>query len=191
MDPIDHDEKRDRALIEAALDGDVRALEQLLLAHESRVLRVLRLMGVTAADREDVAQEVFLRVFRHLSRFRRGHAFGGWIYRITVNAAHDHRKKAGARRRSEAAWDSDLDEAPDEGPDPAEAASRAERARRLEQAVEQLSEREREAFVLCELEGLETRQVAQALGVTSITVRRHLSRARRRLQRILAEEKKS
>ena len=94
-------ETPDEALIAAATRGETRAFEKLLDRHESAVLRVLRLMGVPAQDREDVAQDVFVRVFRHLRSFQRGRSFGAWVYRIAVNAAHDYRARQG-RRSSEA-----------------------------------------------------------------------------------------
>src|SRR5262249_40224898 len=93
-------ETSDEALVAAAREGNIRALESLILRHESRVLRVLRFLGVGREDRQDVAQEVFLRVFRGLSGFRPGFAFEAWLYRVSVNAAFDHR--AGESRRAQA-----------------------------------------------------------------------------------------
>ena len=177
----------DEALVAAAREGQVRAFEGLLERHQSRVLRVLRFLGVPEQDREDVAQEVFVRVFRHLKGFRAGQEFGAWIYRITVNAAHDYRSRRGRLARGEAPWGETTD-AEDRGPGPAEAAHERELRRRLELALVALSERERTIFVLLEIEGLSTRQAARALGITTITIRRHLSRARRRLRGLLGVE---
>jgi RNA polymerase sigma-70 factor (ECF subfamily) len=176
--------ERDERLVEAARSGEPRAFERLLERHESRVLRVLRLLGIPRDDREDVAQEVFIRVFRHLHGFRAGQPFSGWLYRITVNASHDHRRLL-RRRREAPQREGAVAERADEGPGPAERLDRGDRRRRLERAMESLSERERAVFVLCELEELPTRQVARALAISSITVRRHLGRARRRLQETL------
>jgi RNA polymerase sigma-70 factor (ECF subfamily) len=181
------EDRRDESLVAAAREGDEAAFERLLSRHEGRVLRVLRLLGVPDSDREDVAQEIFVRVFRNLGRFRPGHSFSGWTYRITVNAAHDHRRGAARRRLREAGWHPGLDDAPDRAPGPAERVAGLDRARLLEAALAHLSERERAVFVLCELEGLATGAVARALGISGITVRRHLGRARRHLREVLAE----
>jgi len=178
---------RDAELVAAAQDGDVRALDALLGRHESRVLRLLRLLGVPAADREDVAQEVFVRVFRHIGGFRRDRGFDGWLYRVAVNATHDYRRRSARLRSRETAWDDASDPHPVEADDPARRLERSDRQARLEGALRRLSERERAVFVLCEMEGQETRVVARALGVASVTVRRHLGRARRRLRLALAE----
>ena len=172
----------DDQLVRAALAGEERSFEVLLQRHEPAVLRVLRLLGVPAPDREDVAQEVFLRVFRYLGGFRPGRSFSGWIYRITVNAAHDYRARVGRRRRDEAEWTADLDGGAGEASVPGPRDDELDLRRRLESALIVLSERERAVFVLCELEGLSTRDVARSLGITGITVRRHLGRARKSLQ---------
>jgi RNA polymerase sigma-70 factor (ECF subfamily) len=180
-------EEREDELIAAARAGVPRAFERLLSLHESRVLRVVRLLGIPPDDREDVAQEVFVRVFRHLDGFRRGQPFGAWVYRIAVNACHDHRKRS--LRRQEAGTERDrLERAPAPVDGAEERIDRLDRRRRLERALRELSERERAVFVLCEMEGLPTAHVARALGITSITVRRHLGRARRRLQEVLTDE---
>lgn len=181
-------EPSDEALVAAAQGGEARALERLLVRHEGRVFRVLRLLGVGVADREDVAQEVFVRIFRHLDGFRRGRPFTGWLFRVAVNAAHDHRRRVARRLRGEADWSEAPENAPASGPGPAETLAGRDHRRQLETALESLSERERAVFVLCELEGLTTREVARALGITMITVRRHLGRARRRLQGALTEK---
>jgi RNA polymerase sigma-70 factor (ECF subfamily) len=182
MAEIEDPEAGDEALVSAAREGDRRAFETLIDRHEGRVLRTLRLLGVSLQDREDVAQEVFLRVFRHLDGFRRGRSFRGWLYRLTVNAAHDHRARLRRRAEGEAPWRSDLEGVAGAGGVPGEG---AELRRALEKALGRLSERERAVFVLKELEGMETAEVARALGVTRVTVRRHLSLARRRLRAIL------
>lgn len=176
----------DEALVAAAKEGDSAAFEGLLRNHEAEVLRIVRLLGVPPADREDVAQEVFVRVFRHLDSYRPGRSFGGWLYRITVNACHDHRRRAARRGREMDAVEHP--EAVDGRPGPEELAGGSESRGLLEGALTALSERERAVFVLCEMEELPTREVARALQISSITVRRHLSRARRRLQELLEKK---
>jgi RNA polymerase sigma-70 factor (ECF subfamily) len=187
---VGESEPPDEALIAAAREGDADAFERLLKRHEGRVLRVLRLLGVPAADREDVAQEIFVRVFRHLGGFRPGNPFSGWIYRITVNAVHDYRRRARRAPREDFDADAVLENAPDSAPDPEQSVELSHRQRLLEEAMARLSERERAVFVLREIEGMETRQVARALRITTITVRRHLSRARSRLRCLLDSAQK-
>jgi len=186
-------EVTDGALVRAARRGDELAFEALLLRHEKRVLRLVRLLGVPDADRDDVTQEVFVRVFRHLASFRTGRTFASWIYRITVNAVHDHRQRARRTSGHEDAWSGAHDRMlVDDGQNAAELVDREESRRQLDHALAELSERERSVFVLCELEELSTREVARALGINAITVRRHLGRARERLKAwILTQRQKN
>ena len=172
------DDPSDDLLVADARDGNVRAFETLLDRHQSRVLRVLRLMGVPSIDREDVAQEVLIRVFRHLGGFRAGNPFSAWLYRVTVNASYDYHSRTSRRARDEVPWSEDAPEIADTRG----AADPEGLKARLEAALSTLSDRERAVFVLKELEGLESIEVAKALGITQITVRRHLGRARERLR---------
>ena len=182
------DDRKDEGLVEQVLDGNQRAFEALLRRHESRVLRVLRLLGVPPEDREDVAQEVFLRVFRFLGGFKPGNPFAGWVYRIAVNAVHDYRSRLGRRRRDEAEWMPGLEDLAADSSRPERRDQEIDLRRQLEAALNVLGGRERAVFVLRELEGLSTREVARSLGITGVTVRRHLGRARRSLQRALEAE---
>ncbi len=184
------DRRIDGELIAAAVAGSDEAFDRLLRKHESAVLRLVRLLGVAPNDREDVAQEVLVRVFRHLGTFKPGRSFRGWLYRIAVNAVHDHRYLISRRARRESPWTDGLDETPDTARAPGDHVSAREQRRMLEEALGGLSERERAVFVLVEMEGLERREAARTLGITTITVRRHLSRARTSLHAILAESRK-
>ena len=176
---------QDADLVTRARAGDVRALEALLDRHQAAVLRTLGALGVAASDRDDLAQEVFIRVFRHLPRFRGESGFPAWLYRITVNVVHSYRSSRATRREREQPWNPDLDDPADGRPGPQKQAEGDDLARRLEQALERLSERERSVFVLREMEGLDTKAIASALGITRITVRRHLGRARARIREFL------
>lgn len=177
------DETPEQSLIEAARGGNARAFEELLRRHEARVFRVLRLLGVPVSDREDVAQNVFLRIFRGLDGFKPGRPFSSWVYKISANAALDWRGQSDKQRREEAPWDDTIEEttaAPGTG--------NLDLARRLEAALETLSYRERSVFVLIEMEGIDRADAARALGINGITIRRHLGRAKERLRQVLTEK---
>ncbi len=148
------------------------------------MLRVLRFLGAPGTEREDIAQEVFLRVFRHLAAYRRGRSFSAWIYKIAVNAVHDARSRARRLSEGEVPWSDEAD-AKVASTSAGEDVGRRELAARLEAALASLTEREREVFVLKELEGLDSDEVARALGISEVTVRRHLGLARERLRGIL------
>ena len=84
---------RDLRLIEAYHAGRTEAFDELVVAYDGHVRRVLAQLNVVPAEVEDLTQEVFLRVFRNLHRFRGQSSFYTWLYRITVNVFFDHNKK--------------------------------------------------------------------------------------------------
>ena len=182
-------ETSDADLVALAIEGDERAFEAILTRHQARVMRMLRLLGTPRSDRDDLAQDVFVRVFRHLSGFNRNRAFEPWLYRITVNVAHDHRKRQRRSKEDPVADPRELDDVAAGEPTPDDRAMATDQARRLERALDGLSSRERAVFVLVELEQLTTKEAAKSLGINQITVRRHLGRARERLARLVAESR--
>jgi RNA polymerase sigma-70 factor (ECF subfamily) len=166
------DAPRDRA-VEAARTGDLPAFEQLMRKYERLVLvTALRLLG-NLEDAQDVSQEVFLKLYRNLGKVEAEGALAGWLYKVTVNACYDLRRR---RPASVSMEDSPEPVAP--ASDPQQGVSEQERRRVLELSLRMLSARERAALVLRDLEGLSTEEVARALGSTEATVRSQISKAR-------------
>jgi RNA polymerase sigma-70 factor (ECF subfamily) len=170
--PVEGSEVRARA-IAAARAGDLAAFETLMRQYERMVLvTAMRLLG-NVEDAKDASQEVFLRLYRNLGKVEASNNFSGWLYRVTVNVCYDI-----GRKRTTAV---PMDEAPDvvsAGADPQEAATSAERQRVLAMSLRTLSQKERAALVLRDLEGLSTEEVARALGSSEATVRSQISKAR-------------
>ena len=170
------------ALVERAREGDGRAFDRLMLETQERVMGLAwRLLG-GHEDACDAAQEVYLRVFRHLGRFRAGHDFHGWLYRITVNVCRD----AARRRRRAAVVDGPTPD-PGQPPRAEEELLGAERWNRLLEALAALPSRERAAVVLRDLEGLTSEQVARVLGSRPATVRGQIASARKRIRRFCVD----
>lgn len=164
------------AELRAAQAGDLAAFETLLRRHERRVLRVALRLLRNPADAEDAAQEVLVRLHKHLRRFDDERQLAPWLYRVTVNICRD----LGRKRRHE---DADaLAAMPAAGPGPDELAGAAERRAILNAALGALTVKERSAVVLRDIEGLATREVAGIMGSTEATVRSHLSNARLKLR---------
>jgi RNA polymerase sigma-70 factor, ECF subfamily len=158
--------------------GDLAAFEALIRTHERSVFRLAwRLLG-NVDDAADVAQEVFLKLYRNLDTLHEERDIGPWLYRVTVNAAHDVLRK---RRPSGPA--EDVLASPEANPEQALAADQRQRLAR--RAIELLPPRERAAVVLRDIEGLSTAEVAAVLGSTETTVRSQLSSARVKLKRII------
>jgi RNA polymerase sigma-70 factor (ECF subfamily) len=159
--------------IEAARAGDLAAFEALMRQYERLVLvTALRLLG-SLEDAQDVSQDVFLRLYRNLGKVEAERTLSGWLYRVTVNACHDLR-----RRRPAAAPVEEAEDIPAGESDPQTAAVEAERRRVLAMSLRMLPEKERAALVLRDLEGLSTDEVARVLGSSEATVRSQISKAR-------------
>ncbi len=159
--------------IAAARSGDLAAFELLMRQHERLVLATALRMTGNLHDAQDVSQDVFLKLYRNLSKVEAPGALPSWLYRVTVNACHDLR-----RRRPASAPVELTDDLVAGGSDPQASATEAERRRVLELSLRLLPEKERAALVLRDLEGLTTEEVAQVLGSSEATVRSQISKAR-------------
>ena len=95
-------ETHDRDLIAAVIRGDEAAFGQLVERYKERVFRLLGRYCRDSVECEDLAQEVFLKVFRKLHTFKHDSQFYTWLYRVTVNAATDHLSREGGNLRARA-----------------------------------------------------------------------------------------
>lgn len=158
---------------QAARTGGLEEFEQLMRRHERLVLvTALRLLG-NLSDAQDVSQEVFLRLYRNLGKLQAERALSSWLYRVTVNACHDLRRKRPVSAPVEDAAGIAAQEA-----DPQQDTVESERRRVLQMSLRMLPEKERAALVLRDLEGLPTDEVARILGSSEATVRSQISKAR-------------
>lgn len=140
-----------------------------------------RLVGGDEAAAEDVTQEAFVRAYQALGRFRGEASLETWFYRILVRQAHNYRRWRAVRTL----WQRESVEEPI---DPKSAVQGDPGLRRrIAQALDQLSRRQREAFVLVYLEGFTVQECADFLGSPSGTVKSHLHRALVKLRTELAD----
>src|SRR5215467_12205360 len=161
-----------RTALEAARAGDLAAFDTVMRQYERLVLvTALRLVG-NMPDAQDISQDVFLKLYRNLNRVEAA-SLSSWLYRVTVNACHDKRR----RHRPEAPVEF-AEQLPSDAADPQETITQAERRRILELSLRMLPEKERAALVLRDLEGLSTEEVANILGSSEVTVRSQISKAR-------------
>ena len=176
----------DRTLVERHLWGDPAAFEELYRDHAEMVYNLaLRLSG----DPEgalDLSQEVFLRIHRHLPKFRGRSTLRTWIYRVTVNHCRSRLRRKRLPTRALAAAEEELLAGladPRRGPE--ERALADDAGRRLAAALAELPVPYREAVALRDLEGLEYEEIARVLGVRIGTVRSRIARGRGRLREVL------
>lgn len=175
----------DGADIRRARSGDDTAFGRIVAAHESMVLRTAwRLVG-DREDARDIAQEVFFRMYRHLGRLAPDQELAPWLYRVTVNLGLTVLRRR--RRKPESALD-DVRRvvAVSDGRPEQERRGEAADARRLLASVfDRLSDKERAAIILRDIEGLDVAEVAKALKCRRGTVRTHLCRGRLKLRQAL------
>jgi RNA polymerase sigma-70 factor (ECF subfamily) len=181
MTPADSD------LISLAAAGDHSAFHMLVERHRAMVYRVAYQFAGNHHDAEDIAQEVFIKVYRSLSRFRQDAQLTSWMYRIAMNACIDHRRRhspAGAAPFGEEAELKMLN-TPEEAPGPEECAYAGELGEVLETEIQRLPPGQRVVFIMRHHQGLKLGEIAQALGLAEGTVKRQLHAAVHRLRQAL------
>jgi RNA polymerase sigma-70 factor (ECF subfamily) len=180
-------------MIASILAGDTQLFHELIRPYERRVYAMALSFLRNEADAEDAAQEAFLKAFRNLASFRGDAKFGTWLVSITLNEARSR-----IRRRDAIKMES-LDE-PEGQTSPAllrdwkeipsEALERKEVRSLLHQAITALPAIYREVFQLRDIEQLSVNEAAEALGITTSSVKVRLHRARMMLQKNLAPQLK-
>ncbi len=175
----------DFELIKRAQGGDAAAFNEIVLAYRKRILGTITRRIARPEDVEDVAQEVFLRLYFSLDQLRTAEVFEPWLYRLTVNAAYDYLRKQ--RRRQEYRM-SDLSEQQMMMAD-ALAGGRAEQDEREQKKVREsvdallgaVSEADRILLMLKELEGLSLKELEKIYNINENALKVRLFRARQRV----------
>jgi RNA polymerase sigma-70 factor (ECF subfamily) len=175
----------DFELIKRAQQGDSAAFNEVVLAYRRRILGTIARLIARPEDVEDVAQEVFLRLYFSLDQLRTAEVFEPWLYRLTVNAAYDYLRKQ--RRRLEFRM-SDLSEQQVMLAD-ASAGEKADRddqhGKKIRESVDSLlgavSEADRILLMLKEVEGLSLKELEKIYKVNENALKVRLFRARQRV----------
>ncbi|MBV8817536.1 MAG: sigma-70 family RNA polymerase sigma factor [Acidobacteriaceae bacterium] len=172
-------------LIQKARSGDDGAFNQIVAAYRKRIFgTVSRLIG-RPEDVEDVAQEVFLRLYYSLDQLRTPEVFEPWLYRLTVNASYDYLRKQ--RRRNESRM-ADLSEQQVVMADAAAGGRTSSEQQRRQQVrefvhslLDAVSDEDRALLMLKEVEGLSIKELEQIYGVKENALKVRLFRARQRV----------
>jgi RNA polymerase sigma-70 factor (ECF subfamily) len=178
--------------IRRAQGGDVSAYEELVRKHQKRVMAIVGGILRWRDDMEDVAQQVFLKVYLALKRFDGRSSFATWLYKITVNETYDHLRKKRARKLL---YESDLSEEQQEqmrrtrrtgtggAPEP-HVLERMEARQVADALLAELGVEDRAMLLLKEVEGFSVEEIGEMLGQNVNTVKVRMFRARRRLAEI-------
>ena len=177
-------EPTDEALMVRVGRGDGAACRILVDRHLAPVVAFARRLLGNQADAEEVAQEVFLRVWTKARDWSPGAAkLSTWLHHVALNLCRDRLR----RRRPSAALE-DVPEPVDPSPTAADGIQSDQVGRRVNQALDALPPRQREAIVLCHYQGLSNIEAAQLLGLSVDALESLLARGRRGLRRALAPE---
>jgi RNA polymerase sigma-70 factor (ECF subfamily) len=173
-------------LVERFQSGEPGAFDEIVDKCHRRVYNLAYRFTSNCEDAYDISQEVFIKVFKSLSKLRSSSAFDVWLRRVTVNACMDHLRQ----RSNEQILDnlSDLNHEYIAGGDnelPDEPVENGELQRVISRAVDQLPKRQKRVFILRHYEGLSLKEIAKTLNCSLGTVKAHLFRATRRLRKIL------
>jgi RNA polymerase sigma-70 factor (ECF subfamily) len=189
--PAAHEE--DAALIAGLRAGDECAYETLILRFEQPVYNLISRLVDDSGDAADVAQEVFLKVFRKVGSFRAESSLKTWIYRIAVNEARNQRRWFVRHRGKEIGLESESGaQAPqdwlsDPGRSPYQTALDEETHALIESSLQKVSANYRAALVLREVEGLSYEEISEVLEVSLGTVKSRILRGREALRKHLMD----
>ena len=174
----------EKELIDMVLSGRTEAFEPLVAPYRGRLLGLATRLTRDREEALEVAQEALLRAFRSLGRFDLSRSFRNWLFQITANEARDRYRK---RTREEAAF-KDVAGAGAAATDPEAGHDREELRTDIMRSLAALSPKEREVFVLRDLEELDIAETSRVLGCSSISVRVNLSSARRKLREAIRRD---
>lgn len=175
-------------------DDDAAAFEELMLRYQNRVASLMAHLVGDRTQAEDLAQDVFLRVFRARKRYVPGSKFSTWLFTIANNVASNALRTLARRKEVRLPVGSPADSGANAIDQAAVAASGLGPTRRLDndemrsavqQAVGELNERQRVAVLLAKFEGLSYAEIGEVLGMSPQAIKSLLSRARTKLRSIL------
>jgi RNA polymerase sigma-70 factor (ECF subfamily) len=181
MKSIHNSEDTDAKMIKKVAEGDEVAFEQMVKKYEHRVLNTIYRYIGKSDEAEDIAQEVFIKVWSHAKSFKGKSKFSTWLYRIVVNQCLNYRFKYKERLTS-------LDEIMEHGKTPDSLKVEIgdeEMSKIVRRAIDDLPERQRIALVLSKFEGKSYKEIAQIMGVSLSAVESLIFRARGSLKKKL------
>lgn len=185
----------ERELIREAQRGNSDAFEQLVRSYDQNVLRMAFNLLHSQEDARDIYQEVFLRVYRNLPKFRLDCSFSTWLYRIVANLCLDQIRKRKVRKETSTAVETASGEmdrlqlVPERRADvdPQRQLMSAEVKSRINEVLNELTPRERIVFEMRHFQGMRLRAIGEALGVTEEAAKNCLFRATQKMRAALGD----
>lgn len=179
----------DAKLIDQFRRGSIQAFELLMRRYWHDIKVYAYRHAKNDEDAEDIAQEVFAKVYRALPAWKPQASFKTWLYTIARNMCTDHYRGRSRRptQSLEALQDDSFEEPPvtDFGSDPERLLEDAEIKQLITEALNELSDQQREVFILYHYQHLQIKEIAELLGIADGTVKMHRHRAMKKLRMVL------
>ncbi len=185
--------RTDQELVELTLSGDIRCFDELLRRYRPKLLRFIYPYVRDKERAEDLAQEVFLRVYRNLHRFDLDRKFSSWLYRITANICRNELRRVSRRPVLVSNWIESgsrkiYERAPaigDDGDRPDVRLERKELKEAMFQVMHKLPKKYREVFILREVEGLSYEEISEIVDCPVGTIKSRVNRGRLKFRSLL------
>lgn len=179
----------DEILIERFKKGDLSAFDELMNKHQNSIYYLALKKTGNHEDAQDIAQEVFVRVFNKLPSWKPKASFYTWLHTIAVNLCIDHHRSR-SRRQTQSLDNKQgitIDIPTSSSDSPARLAETEELRQKILTATEELSPRQQRAFILCKYGGLPLKDAAEAMGCAVGTIKAHLNRATEKMRDLLED----
>lgn len=191
----DEDRAADTEMLRLVLAGDTTAYRGLVEKYQGRVYSMVYGMLRNREDARDITQDAFVKAYNHLNNFRLESSFYTWLYKIAMNLAIDLVRKK--KRRNNTSFEEEIGTRGEDGglselhhaDGPSKALERKQLHARILDALDHLPEDQRQAILLRELEGLSYKEIADVMDIPEGTVMSRLFYARKKLQKLLTEER--
>ena len=178
----------DEELIKRVKNGDIEAFEEIISIYESKVFGIIQHMVRNQNEIEDIAQEVFIKVYKNINKFQGNSSLYTWIYKITVNLCLDE-----IRKKKEVIY---LDEKikVDDGeidvqlPSNEKTQEQLYEQKELKECIDKLPAKQKAMIVLRDIKGFSYEEIAEITGIKLGTVKSQINRARIKLKELLEED---
>jgi RNA polymerase sigma-70 factor (ECF subfamily) len=186
---------QDAALVRAIQAGDMAAFDQMVVKHKDKLFNMVYWLLGDYQEANDCSQEIFIKVFKSIKKFRSESSFSTWLYRIAINtcknrlksSAYRWKKKTVPLENPESSKDGNLSyKIHNDSPSPANELEKKERLMMIQKAINALPQEQNRVVVLRDIQGLSYQEIVDVTGLNLGTVKSRLARARMELKKNLA-----
>jgi len=185
--------KEEELLIRKAQRGNLQAFEKLVRSYDAKIMQLIFNMINDVEDTRDLYQEIFIKVFKSIKKFRFQSEFYTWLFRIAVNSCINYRKRKSSHQHE--SLDDYVDEenrywkiiGTDENRNPEQVMINNELNDQIQQSIEKLSTKQKSVFILKHYHGYKLSEIANILNCSEGTVKNYMFRAVQKMKKSLAE----